>query len=130
MLRDQFPLNIRDPRAKDKLIMEAQNNPRLLTFDRAVSIVKTCDSLNVRKDEEEMEVDLLKKQQIKKKPCSYCGQTHLPRQCPAYGKLCAKCRKRSHFAAVCKMKHNVNSLSEHQAESESSGAQGEDEECI
>ena len=78
MLRDQFPLNIRDPRAKDKLIMEAQNNPRLLTFDRAVSIVKTCDSLNVRKDEEEMEVDLLKKQQIKKKPCSYCGQTHLP----------------------------------------------------
>ena len=48
VIRDQFALNIRDPRAKDKLIMEAQNNPRLLTFDREVSKVKTCDSLNVR----------------------------------------------------------------------------------
>ena len=55
MLRDQFALNIRDPRAKDKLIMEAQNNPRLRTFNSAVSKVKTCDSLNVRKDEEEMD---------------------------------------------------------------------------
>lgn len=36
--------------------------------------------------------------------CKYCGSKHKPRQCPAYGKDCAKCGKRNHFARVCKSK--------------------------
>ena len=34
----------------------------------------------------------------------YCGKKHAPgaRRCPAYGKTCAKCGGRNHWASVCK----------------------------
>ena len=34
-------------------------------------------------------------------PCRYCGGTHQPRQCPAYGKMCMECNKFGHFSRVC-----------------------------
>ena len=34
--------------------------------------------------------------------CQYCGQSHAPRRCPAYGKVCKKCKGRNHFAVVCR----------------------------
>ena len=34
----------------------------------------------------------------------FCGKTHGPRKCPAYGKVCSKCSKQNHFAAVCRSK--------------------------
>lgn len=33
--------------------------------------------------------------------CKYCGKTHEPRQCPAYGKVCTICHKRNHLVSVC-----------------------------
>ena len=36
-----------------------------------------------------------------KQPCRFCGSSHPPRQCPAYGKMCASCRKMGHFKKVC-----------------------------
>ena len=35
-------------------------------------------------------------------PCQYCGTSHRPRQCPAYGKKCKNCAGMNHFARVCK----------------------------
>ncbi|KAL3842911.1 hypothetical protein ACJMK2_020886 [Sinanodonta woodiana] len=37
----------------------------------------------------------------KKNNCRYCGGTHAKRECPAYGKVCSKCKKKNHFAKVC-----------------------------
>ena len=37
-----------------------------------------------------------------KRVCSRCGNTHRPRQCPAYGKRCLKCDGLNHFARVCR----------------------------
>lgn len=34
--------------------------------------------------------------------CSRCGTSHIPRQCPAYGKSCHNCGKLGHFAHLCK----------------------------
>ena len=34
--------------------------------------------------------------------CQYCGQSHAPRHCPAYGKVCKKCSGRNHFTFVCR----------------------------
>ena len=39
-------------------------------------------------------------------PCKYCGGSHAPRQCPAYGKACTGCGKISHFQKVCMSKRN------------------------
>lgn len=38
--------------------------------------------------------------------CKKCGYTHEPRQCPAYGKICNKCKKVNHFAIGCRVKSN------------------------
>ena len=45
------------------------------------------------------------------KSCKYCTSQHEMRKeaCPAYGKICAKCKGRNHFAARCKAsKKRVN----------------------
>lgn len=34
--------------------------------------------------------------------CSKCGTNHLPRQCPAFNKLCLNCSKPNHFAISCR----------------------------
>ena len=34
--------------------------------------------------------------------CTRCGTRHQPRQCPAYGKICAVCGRRNHFARMCR----------------------------
>lgn len=38
------------------------------------------------------------------KPCSRCGIKHEPKHCPAYGKICGKCKGKNHFSKVCKKK--------------------------
>jgi len=49
--------------------------------------------------------------------CRYCDRSHgaSKQDCPAYGKICSNCRKRNHFAAVCKSKPAVavNDLTDH-----------------
>ena len=39
-------------------------------------------------------------------PCKYCGGSHVPRQCPAYGKTCAGCGKVGHFKKVCRSRRD------------------------
>lgn len=39
-----------------------------------------------------------------KSRCEFCDRVHKARQCPAYGKTCAKCNKPNHFAVCCRMK--------------------------
>jgi len=36
--------------------------------------------------------------------CKYCGRSHTPGRCPAYGKRCNQCKKFNHFAVVCSNK--------------------------
>jgi len=39
-------------------------------------------------------------------PCRNCGLSHFKGQCPAFGKICAACSKKNHFARVCRSKPN------------------------
>ena len=34
--------------------------------------------------------------------CLRCGRSHQLKQCPAFGQQCKKCRRRNHFARVCR----------------------------
>ena len=49
--------------------------------------------------------------------CKYCGKSHAPKQCPAFGKKCHNCGKNNHFFKVCQKKKvfgvEENKTSEH-----------------
>lgn len=40
--------------------------------------------------------------------CKRCGTEHKPKQCPAFGKQCAKCNGKNHFAKQCFSKAKVS----------------------
>ena len=45
ILRDQVALNIKDKKGKERLMIEAQTNYRLLTLNKDVAIVKSYEAL-------------------------------------------------------------------------------------
>ena len=48
------------------------------------------------------------------KACKRCGRFHAPRKCPAFEKICQKCKNRNHFASQCLSK-NVHFVENNQA---------------
>ena len=38
------------------------------------------------------------------KKCKFCGRIHKPRECPAYGQECHKCKNKNHWASYCMTK--------------------------
>ena len=68
------------------------------------------------------QVDVNKLQSSPAIDCSFCGKRHAKNKesCPAWGKVCSKCRKRNHFARCCKSP-NIHSIAQ-QPELCSSGA--------
>ena len=40
--------------------------------------------------------------------CRYCGSSHPPRTCPAYGMMCGECGKVNHFGTVCRALRRVS----------------------
>ncbi|CAL1282270.1 unnamed protein product [Larinioides sclopetarius] len=52
-----------------------------------------------------------KRKTSQKYECKKCGRKHTPRECPAFGKICTKCKKKNHFAAKCfQSSKNVNEM--------------------
>ena len=54
--------------------------------------------------EDSQEVCDLKKKTEYKFQCNKCGIIHERKKCPAYGKICHKCKLPHHFAKMCKSK--------------------------
>ncbi|XP_067933799.1 uncharacterized protein [Watersipora subatra] len=48
--------------------------------------------------------------------CGNCGQSHPPRQCPAYGQQCHTCKKYNHYKAICRSKKQVNVVAEEESD--------------
>lgn len=44
--------------------------------------------------------------------CGKCCHSHKPKECPAFGKQCFKCKGKHHFKSMCKFKRRqVNTVS-------------------
>lgn len=39
--------------------------------------------------------------------CKKCNKNHMPKNCPAYGKICRNCNKYNHFEVGCKFKNKT-----------------------
>lgn len=117
MVRDQIVFGINDTKVRERLLRETE-----LTLNEAVRIchaseiaiqhAKTfsehtkmsgSDNSAIAAVTEKMQKSRMSKLKQQKElfNCKRCGKRHLPKQCPAYGKVCAKCKGQNHFAKQC-----------------------------
>ena len=69
---------------------------------KKLSEVKDFDEINARKHKQNgMKLHACVNVPTGEK-CKYCGSSHAPRQCLAYGKKFTKCNKMNHFREVCR----------------------------
>ena len=114
-IRDQFVVDILNEDLAEKIELLYYSKDGVLTLDDAASILEYARTYNDvhegRKQEKEQSksVDEVKFSKGKKEvtrtvenKCKFCGRSHLPCKCPAYGKTCNKCHKWNHFAVMCK----------------------------
>ena len=63
------------------------------------------DNINqVKSKKKKPRVPIPDGQSGKKISCKFCGYEHAPerKKCPAWGKVCKRCKKKNHFAKGCK----------------------------
>ncbi|GFW08332.1 transposon Tf2-9 polyprotein [Trichonephila clavipes] len=102
LIRDRIVLGIKDSELQERLLRE--NN---LNVEKAIEIFRAAETS--REQIRNMKYDtattkFVKENQNKPKTqynCKTCGRKHKPREYPAFGKMCAKCKKKNHFAAKC-----------------------------
>ncbi|GFS50337.1 retrovirus-related Pol polyprotein from transposon 297 [Trichonephila clavipes] len=100
LIRGHIVLGIKDSGLQERLLRE--NN---LNMEKAIEIVRAAEASreqvrNMKYDT--ATINFVKENQNKPKTqynCKKCGRKHKPRECPAFGKICAKCKKKNHFAA-------------------------------
>ncbi|KAL3993481.1 complement component 3 [Sarotherodon galilaeus] len=105
MIRDQIVFGTNEKKLREKLLRETE-----LTLESAIKIRAA-----------QQENEAVNAVSIKRKPwskfknndnknktydngmftCKRCGEKHRPKQCPAYGKKCAKCKGQNHYAKMC-----------------------------
>lgn len=118
-IRDQFVSGLVNEDLAEKIEMLYFTKDGNLSLSDAVEFSRTYNDVHLgRKLEREQaklveevrakggnEVRLINRSnQFKNDKCNYCGRSHEPRKCPAYGKKCNKCKRLNHFSVVCKQK--------------------------
>ena len=118
MIRDQLVFGILDKKVRERLLRETE-----LTLAAAVSICHASElalqhaktfSAGVRDTDKDTAVAVVSSKVQKPKTwntkrqnnaetfsCKRCGTKHSPKQCPAYGKVCNRCKGQNHFAKQC-----------------------------
>ena len=107
LIRDKFVFGLIDDSLKERLLREAS-----VTLTKAIEIAQQSESskqqIKDMKSLQKINVDALKgRHGLIAKP-TYCGQSHKPKECPAYGLKCSICHKLHHFAKVCRNKTSLS----------------------
>ncbi|XP_063821414.1 uncharacterized protein LOC135071571 [Ostrinia nubilalis] len=115
IVRDLFICGLRNPVLQRQLLGLSE-----LSLEKAVAIcrhhaivdeqVNQFEKVGEIKVKKEVDIDIIKKK-MNNKECQYCGFRHEYGRCPAYGKTCAICKRKNHFAKKCRSK-KVNILEE------------------
>lgn len=110
-IRDRLVIGLKDKTVCQKLQLKED-----LTLEKAKEIALNHELVK-KQNTEIAQVDFVKKHKQKpekfrssdkrsppesKQKCGKCGKTHVWGKCPAYGKECHTCKKRNHFATMCK----------------------------
>lgn len=134
LIRDRLVIGSNDQRVQERMLREAEDLTleKALSICRAAEATKE-QMKTLRSDEhsEATPIDQIKKKtasavdKLRRKTgnynsdrnstdnyrsdstmynCRSCGQQHVPRRCPAYGKECYICKRTNHFAKCCRNK--------------------------
>ena len=107
LIRDRLVCGIRDNSLRKKLLQEPK-----LTLDKCCAAEATKLQLQAMtsQNNESSDINALKSSSDKSNnhtrmidDCKFCGKSHERNRekCPAYGKICKKCKKENHIASKC-----------------------------
>ena len=113
LIRDRIVCGVNSESLRKQLLKE-----RELTLEKAIQVCQIYEAAESQSEKmtNDQSVNAIKQGRFQKSDsskatnsnplCYYCGQFHQrgARACPAYGKQCGKCKRRNHFAKVCKAK--------------------------
>ncbi|GBL99711.1 Uncharacterized protein K02A2.6 [Araneus ventricosus] len=124
LIRDRVVLGIRDMSLQERLLRESD-----LTLKKAAEFLRASEASKhqIESVKSASKVHVIQKNRDKNSKgtasytknsasdtvfnCQKCGKEHKKLKCPAYGKICSKCKRKNHFAAVCKtVKKNYRSV--------------------
>ena len=141
MVRDKLVFGIKDVTVKERLLREDS-----LTLQKALDVARASEASKLQIKEMNQipagteNIHMVKSKKNHHKPqyqknaqsaqsqqktetsnkkCGFCGKSHPPKQCPAYGKQCSYCHKFGHFVTVCRKKNgkkNVHAMAEESGE--------------
>ena len=106
LIKDGIVLGVRDIHVKDRLLRE-----NALTLERAIEIYKASQisrqQLKELDAKSNITVHAVETHKPQKKDqlvtnCSFCSSSHQYGKCPAYGKVCHKCKGKNHFEKACR----------------------------
>ena len=110
LIRDRMVLGVRDQQTRKKLLQE-----RNLTLQRCIDICKSAEITSSQLKSMGGQAEEIHKVNFSKKKtdggsreidCKFCGLRHqkIKEKCPAWGKVCLKCKRKNHFAKKCTKK--------------------------
>lgn len=122
MIRDQIVFGVVDRKVRERLLRETD-----LTLEGAIRICQACDlsqqhvksfsetgaiaigdSATVGAVSSQRGKRILPRSDSRMLDCKRCGLKHMPKKCPAYGKICSACHGKNHFAKRCFSKGKEN----------------------
>ena len=121
LLRDRLVTGTKTAKVRENLLKEKK-----LTLEKAIDIARAAESTAVQMKVMSAESGLSAVKEKEKeqsenvpsvssgwiKDCRFCGRNHERRSCPAFGQICAYCKKRNHFVVKCPAKSKVSSVQE------------------
>ena len=123
LIRDRIVAGIQDANVRERLLRETD-----LSLDKAISICRASEATKKRRESRDsrnpttqrprQDRPEMTRNNDQSRASKYCGNMHQRGRCPAYGRMCNKCRKWNHFASVCQSKSVSNTEQEQSSSDE------------
>ena len=117
MVRDRIVIGIKENEPRGRMLRDNK-----LTLPGAIDICRTNEQTSYQRSKIEGTENIHyqrgrnpRKQygdRAKPRNCKYCGDTHIPGNCKAYGVTCEICHKKNHLAKVCHSTNKVTNKSQ------------------
>ena len=99
-IKEQFKSSLDNEGLRTKIINEIKDKSKtdIVTSKQVLVLAKKGEAnMMQRRGAEQIDAETMRTS-----TCKYCGSSHTPMRCPAYGMTCGKCSQVNHFSAVCR----------------------------